>query len=49
METDVGKDADVRGLADRVMPQDLVTDLSGHKSEVLTCQWNPCFDMLASG
>ena len=29
--------------------QDLVTELHGHQSEVLTCQWSPTEDMLASG
>ena len=29
--------------------QDLVAELRGHQSEVLTCQWSPTEDILGSG
>lgn len=29
--------------------QELVVELHGHQSEVLTCQWSPTEDILASG
>ena len=32
-----------------VISQDLVVQLTGHTSEVLSCQWNPQEDILASG
>lgn len=32
-----------------VLSQDLVIQLAGHTSEVLTCQWHPQEDLLASG
>lgn len=32
-----------------LIPQDRITVLRGHMSEVFICAWNPRTDMLASG
>lgn len=36
-------------LADHVIPNNRVTILKGHTSEVFICAWNPQLDILASG